>query len=107
MTTKAKFAQKLHEVVKPYCKAEWCLLKEILVCSHSDARFLVQLKCVEHYKFELSQIMGNDVGWETSHSEWVIGGFAKKFAEYYNEDLTAEQVYEKIIKDIHVKRIIL
>ena len=100
MTTKAKFAQKLHEVVKPYCKAEWCLLKEILVCSHSDARFLVQLKCVEHFKYEESERQNRDVGWEDAHMEWVACGYSKAFAEFYDEDLTAEQIYEKIVKSL-------
>lgn len=97
MATKAKLAKKIEEVVKPYCDSKWCLLKEMLVCSHTDPRLFIQLKCVEHFKFEESEKAGKDIGWDVAHCEWVARGHAKSFAEHYNEDLTAEQVYEKVI----------
>lgn len=103
MASNPKIAKKIEEVVRPYCNSEWCILKEMLVCSHSDARYFVQLKCIEHLKFELSEKIGYDVGWEASHLEWVANGYARLFAEYYDEDLTAEHIYEKLIKKIPLK----
>jgi len=100
MAYNQKLAKKLNEIVNPYCTNSWCILKEILICSHTDPRFFVQLKCIEHLKFELSEKMGRDVGWEASHLEWVANGYAGLFAEYYDEDLTAEQIYEKILKSL-------
>lgn len=98
MATKFKLAKKINEIVQPYCNCNWCILKEILCCNHQDPRFFVQLKCIEHRKFELSEKKGYDVGWEAAHMEWVNSGCAVCFAEFYDEDLTAEQIYEKIIK---------
>lgn len=97
---KRNLAKKLNEVVRPYCKSDWCILKEILCSKYEDPRFFVQLKCVEHFKFEESERQGIDIGWEKAHMEWVDRGYAKWFAEYYDENLTAEEIYEKILEKI-------
>ena len=96
MASKAQLAKKVNEVVCEYCKSDWCLLKEVMICKHSDSRFLVQLKCIEKFKFVLSETAKGDVGWDVAHMEWVDRGYAKRFADVYNEDLTAEQIFEKI-----------
>ena len=90
--------KKVNEVVQPYCKRDWCLLKEIMCCRYQDPRYFIQLKCVEHWKYEESEKAGTDIGWEEAHMSWVSSGCAKLFADYYMEDLTAEQIYEKIIE---------
>jgi hypothetical protein len=99
MASKAKIIKKLDEVVKPYCCNGYCILKEMVACSHSDPRLFVQLKCVEHFKYEESETQKKDIGWDEAHMEWVARGFAKAFADYYDEDLTAEQIYQKIIEN--------
>ena len=96
MASKAQLAKKVNEVVCEYCKTDWCILKEIMICKHSDSRFLVQLKCIEKFKFVLSERAGKDVGWDIAHMEWVDEGYAKRFADIYNEDLTAEQIFDKL-----------
>ena len=108
MATKAKLAKKINEIVKSYCGDNcYCLLKEILVCNHHDPRFFIQLKCIEHFKFELSEKEGKDVGWETAHLSWVASGCAKLFADHYDEDIEAEHIYAKIIKEVPISKIIL
>jgi len=97
-TDKSKIAKKINEVVKPYCNAEWCLLKEMLACTHGEPRLFVQFKCIEHFKYEESERRGKDIGWDSASMEWVAQGYAKDFAEQYNEDLTAEQIYQNILK---------
>lgn len=98
MVTEAKVVKKVNEVVQSYCHNSWCILKEIIYAKYSDGRFLVQLQAISHRKYELSEKYGYDIGWEAANIEWVQSGCAKLFAEYYREDLTAEQIYEKIIK---------
>jgi hypothetical protein len=98
MASKVKIIKKLDEVVKPYCCNGYCILKEIIACSHSDGRFLVQLKCIEHFKYEESETQKKDIGWDDAHAKWVDKGFAARFADYYDEELTAEQIYQKIIE---------
>ena len=95
MRDNAKLIKKMNEACS--CHAEkYCLLKEIIVCSHDSPRFLVQLKCVEKFKYEESQRRGKDIGWDEAHLEWVSLGYAKKFADLYDEDLTAVELYKKI-----------
>ena len=99
MASKETTAKKIEEVVCPYCTTgKWCLLKEILVSKHTDPRFLIQLKCIEHLKWEESQTVGHDIKWELANKIWIERGFEEAFAQFYSEELTAEQIYEKIIK---------
>lgn len=99
---KEKLLSKLDEVVKPYCNCEhgWCILKEILLSKHTDPRFLVQLKCIEHFKWEESQPLDKDIGWSEAHHKWIENGFAEAFAKFYDEDLTAEEIYKKILDNL-------
>lgn len=97
--TTQKIAQKIDEVVCPYCDHNWCILKELCISKKTDIRMLIQLKCIEHLKFEESQTVGRDIKWATAHQIWIDRGFADAFAKYYDENLTAEQIYEKILKN--------
>ena len=101
MASKGKIRKKIEEVVNIYCpNGKWCLLKEIMISKYTDPRFFVQLKCLEHFKYEESQTQGEDIGWNEAHYKWMERGFAKAFADYYDEDLTAEQIYKKILENI-------
>ena len=59
----------------------------------AELMYLLQLYSVRCHKKK-----SEDIGWENAHRLWVERGMAKAFAELYDEDLTAEQIYEKIIK---------
>ena len=98
MASNTKLSKKLDEVVSPYCKCGWCILKEILLSKHTDPRFLTQIKCIEHFKWEESQTQKRDIGWSEAHQLWIDDGFAEAFAKFYNEDQTAEQIYKSIIE---------
>ena len=93
---KAKLANKINEVCKPYCNSEYCLLKEIICSSHNDFRFLVQLKCLEIFKWNLSQKEKREVELDEAHETWVASGMAKFFAEYYTEDTPAQTIYDRV-----------
>ena len=98
--SKKKCIQKVNEVVECYCPNKWCLLKEILISKYTDPRFLVQFKCIEHLKFEESQTQDRDIGWEGAVNKWVEGGYAEAYSRLYDENLTAEQIYKKILDDL-------
>jgi hypothetical protein len=103
MSSKNKIIEKINEVVKPYCAREWCILKEFCISKQINVRVLIQLKCIEHRKFELSEKVGRDVGWKVAYTEWIDSGCAELFSKYYNEDLTAEQIYLKVVKKIPIR----
>jgi len=96
LKNKKKLIDKINEVCQ--CKSEYCLLKEIIICSHQDPRFLTQLKCVERFKFEESEREGRDIGWDEAHIRWVANGYAKRFAELYNEEVSANDICKAIFK---------
>jgi hypothetical protein len=59
-------------------------------------REMVQLKIVEKYKFIRSKDEGKDIGWNNALQEWSDKGYAAKFAEIYNEDLSITEIFNKI-----------
>lgn len=90
----------LEEICCNECKNTWCLLKEIIYSSHDDhyARFLKQIKCIEILKLVESEKAKQDIGWEETWLIWIEQGFAKKFADLYNENKDAIQLYYEVIK---------
>lgn len=102
MGSKAQLIKKLNEVCEPSCAStKYCLLKEIITCSHDDPRFLVQLKVIEMFKWEESEREKHDIGWDEAHMQWVLRGYAKKFADVYanNEDLNPTEIYKLVTKE--------
>ncbi|MDD4389672.1 MAG: hypothetical protein PHW03_02595 [Eubacteriales bacterium] len=97
MGTNPKLSKKINEVVSPYCNCQWCILKEIMLSKSTDPRFLIQLKCIEHFKWEESQTLKRDIGWKEANDKWIERGFATAFSKFYNEELTAEEIYAQIL----------
>ena len=85
----------LEDVIAACCpKPEgYCILKEMMMHNGSGDRTLVQLKCIEVFKYEQSRAEGRDVGWEGVHKAWVDGGFAKAFSEVYQEGMRSVDAY--------------
>ena len=77
----------------------YCIYKEILKNMHMNPRILIQFKCIDKFKYEVSQNLGYDVGMDVAGTMWVEEGWAKIFSENYNKNLKVESLYQKI-KDI-------
>jgi hypothetical protein len=90
----------LYSITKDcHCKDScdpYCVLIELLLSMGKDARFLIQTKCVEKYKYELGKEVDRKVDWNEALSRWINDGYAKKFAQEFNEDLSFEEIYSKI-----------
>jgi len=68
----------------------YCTIKEMMqIAAFIDPRTIIQIKCVEIYKFNRSSEEGFDIGWEQALLEWGASnpGYAKLFADIYT-DLT-------------------
>ena len=74
------------------CK--YCPL-EVLVKSMGD-RLLEQHKLVEKFKEEESKRIREDIGWNSAYLIWSERGYAKRFADVYNEEKTFRQMYKEI-----------
>jgi len=97
-----KYCGLLDELVSDNCNCGYCLLKYLLESIHPDPRFLVQLKCIEKFKYEQSCKDGVDIGWNEACYRWVNKGLAKAFCDAYdgNDDLTVLEIYGNVKKRI-------
>lgn len=73
---------------------EYCPL-EVLLESQSE-RTLEQHKLIEKFKYEKSREKGNDIGWAESYMRWCKEGYAKAFAEVYQDGMKYKELYNKV-----------
>lgn len=76
---------------------KYCILKEIVLNSGMSDRLLVQLKCIEKFKYERSAVLGRDIGWEEAHKEWIREGYSEKFRKIYSEGRSFRNIYPAIM----------
>jgi hypothetical protein len=84
--------------VQPCHKGEdYCLLKEIIKhdAKYND-RLIMQIALIDKFKYERSEKTGKDIGWEKAFNLFVDEGFAKKFADLWNEDETINSLWKKM-----------
>lgn len=97
MSDKNLIRKVLFEITKDcHCKDcydPYCILIEILLASGKDTRFLIQMKCVEKYRYEISKELEHPVGWTEAYQRWIEDGYAKKFAEEYKEGISFEEIF--------------
>lgn len=77
----------------------YCLFKLFFEIVEYDQRVLVQLKCIEMFKWRESEKDGKDIGHEEAMMRWVTKGYAKKFAEAYSEEKDIKAIYEEIARE--------
>ena len=98
---KAEYRRLLAEIGEDYCprgKEHYCIFKEFLVASHPSRRLLVQLKCCDRKKYELSEKAGKDIGWDETLKQWVAEGFATAFAEAYDDKKSVRDIYVHTVR---------
>jgi hypothetical protein len=97
-TAKAEYRTVLDEICEDYCTSgKYCILKELLVAQHPARRLLVQIKCVDKFKFEQSRDTGTDIGWKSAMQVWVADGYAAAFDTVYGEDIRFRDIYRRTL----------
>lgn len=98
--TKRKVSKKVLDNLCEGCHSTpYCTLREILLITQRfDDRLLIQVKCIEIYKYEESQKEGKDIGWDEASIRWAKNGYAEEFAKVYDNIITPTDLY-KIIKN--------
>jgi hypothetical protein len=99
--SKQDYVKFLEDLVCDYCPPNhYCLLKEYLVGLQTDPRMLLQLKCLEKYKYELCSKLGQELNWDEAILKWIEAGFAKKFADLYIlfPEIPFKSFYAKLIQ---------
>jgi len=79
------------------CQSEgWCFLRELIPYITIDDRMAEQLRLMYDYKFIQSQKEGADIGKERAFREFADLGYAKKFAEVYQDGLKHDELFEMV-----------
>lgn len=95
---KTQYRELLNDICSEYCEQDrYCILKEFLASAHPSPKLLMQIKCIDKFKYERSKAADKDLGWTAAMELWVSEGFAKKFAELYTNDIRFAALYKKII----------
>jgi flagellar biosynthesis/type III secretory pathway protein FliH len=83
---------------------DYCPLEAIVETTQGNDRFLEQHKCIEIFKFLESRKDGKDIGWNESYARWCREGYAKAFAEVYQEGMKHKELYQGIIKIMETQK---
>jgi hypothetical protein len=98
--SKSNFKNLIEDLSCDVCASKYCFLKMIMESLKPDPRTLVQIKCIEKFKWEESEVEGLDIGWEEAGFRWVDKGWAKSFNDFYDEDLTYRKIYSLIQEEL-------
>lgn len=96
----------LDDLCHEYCRNDVeCILKKFLVSLHPSPRLLLQLKCMEKFKWEINQNQKEDIGWNETIDRWNEEGYAEMFAKIYeeNDDPSYKKIYSQIKNEIKNK----
>ena len=100
---KKEYRVMLNDICSDNCsESNDCVLKEFLVSAHNDPRLLMQMKCVEKFKEIIAQEKEEkkkDIEWSDAMGEWIKRGYAKKFAEVYEEGGKYISIYKMIMEN--------
>ena len=75
------------------CNKDYCFIQELILHdSKYSNRLVTQMKLIEIYKWEQSQITRTELSWSETMSKWAESGLAAKFAEVYKEELSYKEI---------------
>lgn len=75
----------------------YCTLKEILCRAPRQAREILQIKCVEKFKYERSEREQREVDWPEAFDLWIREGHAESFAQVFREGLPFNELYRAVM----------
>lgn len=95
---KEEYRKMLNDVSEEYCPSGcYCILKELLVTMHPSRRMVMQLRCIDKFKYEQSERALHDVGWTGAAEAWVNDGYAAAFAIEYDDTIRFSVLYKRIL----------
>lgn len=96
MPTLESYLRIFEEICDECCPpSKYCLLKEIVF--KNTPRTIIQIKCIEKFKYEQSQKEGHDIGWNGASAMWVSQGYAEIFGKLFSEDKHVKDLYKEIM----------
>lgn len=92
-----KYEALLNELVEDTCDCKYCILKVLLTSIHPDPRMLLQMKCIDKFKFEHSKGEDREICWKEAAMLWIEYGHAERFAKEYNEEDKMVEIYRRTV----------
>lgn len=100
--SKKRYCGLLNDLADENCHCDYCFLKLFLETLHPDPRVLMQIKCIEKFKYERSKELGHDIGWNDAGILWAEEGWATAFQTSYSK---FEKIFEQEDQELSVKMI--
>ena len=94
--SKSKLKCLINELACETCESNYCFLKTFLEIIHPEPKVLIQLKCLDFFKWDMNQESSEELDMNDVAIVWAEKGWAKVFSEVFAEDLTAKQVYQLV-----------
>jgi hypothetical protein len=94
-----RFRELIDELVDENCCCDYCFLKQFVASLHPEPFVLVQLKCIEMFKWEESSKVGEDIGWNEAGMRWANEGYALSFRAVFDADLPIKDIYKKTLEN--------
>lgn len=89
------------------CKDGYCFWRELVEHNVPSLKMVIQVECIQKYKWEESQRQGHDIENENTGGchgaaaqQWVESGLAAAFGKVYDEDLTVKQIYHRTLEEL-------
>ena len=92
-TSQKRFNEIIDEISSESCKKSYCFFRKFVESLHPDPRVLIQLKCIEMFKWEESEREDHDIDWNEAGMRWSLEGYAEAFAKVFNEELSVRKIY--------------
>jgi len=93
-----RFKQLINELIDDHCSCDYCFLKTFIESLHPEPFVLVQLKCIEMFKWDESKVAGQDIGWNEAGMRWATNGYAAAFREVFDCELSIRDNYKLTIE---------
>ena len=72
------------------------ILKEFIMASRPTPRLLMQMKCLEKFKYERSEAENHELNWSVAMQRWIEEGHAAKFAMLYSDGIKFRELYKAL-----------
>jgi len=90
----------LNRIIDEACNEtchEYCFLKKLVQSLHPAADLVIQLKCVELFKWDLNKTNDVEMEWNDAFAIWVEKGYASTFRAVYDVNLPIKEIYDLTI----------
>jgi hypothetical protein len=80
----------------------YCFYRMLITHQRPSLRMLIQVECIERFKYEESERQGKDIGNDEAAKLWCENGLAGVFGQIYGddgEDLSVKEIYKRTMSE--------